>query len=63
MVFGKKVDDMINELDKEFDVKYYGYNDYLSAIEKKQSLADGNVKTVYIHNGEKVIRISRYICR
>ena len=61
MVFGKKVDNMINEFDKEFDVEYYGYNDYLSGIEKKQSLTDGNVKTVYIHIGEKVISISRYI--
>ena len=60
MVFGKKIDHMINEFDKEFDVKYYGYNDCLSAIEKKQSLADGNVRTVYINNGKKVIRISRY---
>ena len=61
MVFGKKVDNMINEFGKEFDVEYYGYNDYLSAIEKKQSLTDGNIKTVYVRNGEKVIKISRYI--
>ena len=60
MVFGKKIDDVINEFDKEFDVKYYGYNDYLSDIEKKQSLTDGNVRTVYVFNGEKVIRIGRY---
>ena len=60
MVFGKKIDNMINEFGKEFDVKYYGYNDYMSAIEKKQSLTDGDVRTVYIYNEEKVIRVSKY---
>ena len=60
MVFGKKIDNMINEFGKEFDVKYYGYNEYMSGIEKKQSLVDGDVRTVYINNGEKVIRVSKY---
>ena len=60
MVFGKKIDDVINEFDKEFDVKYYGYNEYMSGIEKKQSLVDGDVRTVYIDNGEKIIRVSKY---
>jgi hypothetical protein len=60
MVFGKKIDNMINEFGKELDVKYYGYNEYMSGIEKKQTLTDGDVRTVYINNGEKVIRISKY---
>lgn len=61
MVFGKKFDVMIIECDKEFDVKYYGYNEHMSNIEKKESLDDGDVRTVYINNGEKVVRISKYI--
>ena len=60
MVFGKKIDNVINEFDKEFDVKYYGYNEYMNGIEKKQTLTDGDVRTVYIYNGEKTIRIGRY---
>ena len=60
MVFGKKIDNVINEFGKEFDVKYYGYNEYMSGIEKKQTLTDGDVRTVYINNGEKVIRVSKY---
>ena len=60
MVFGKKIDDVINEFGKEIDVKYYGYNEYMSGIEKKQTLTDGDVRTVYINNGEKVIRVSKY---
>lgn len=60
MVFGKKIDNVINEFGKEFDVKYYGYNEYMNGIEKKQTLTDGDVRTVYINNGEKVIRVSKY---
>lgn len=60
MVFGKKIDNVINEFGKELDVKYYGYNEYMSGIEKKQTLTDGDVRTVYINNGEKVIRVSKY---
>ena len=60
MVFGKKIDDVINEFGKEFDVKYYGYNEYMSGIEKKQTLTDGDVRTVYVFNGEKAIRIGKY---
>ena len=32
----------------------------MNGIEKKQSLVDGDVRTVYINNGEKVIRVSKY---
>ena len=60
MVFGKKIDNVINEFDKEFDVKYYGYNEYMNGIEKKQTLTDGDVRTVYVFNGEKAIRIGKY---
>lgn len=61
MVFGKKIDDVINEFDREFDVKYYGYNEFMNGIEKKQSLVDGDVRTVYIDNGEKIIRVGKYM--
>ncbi len=60
MVFGKKIDNVICEFENEFDVKYYGFNEYMNGTERKKSLTDGDVRTVYINSGEKTIRVSRY---
>ena len=60
MVFGKKIDNVINEFENEFNVEYYGFNEYMNGTEKKQALTD-DVNVAYISCEGKNIKVGKYM--